>query len=134
MLENYFQEGMTPADKDIGKAVKDISTDVTEDKLELTFDIGPNEWIKEGVISRKYFMQDGQPTKCDGDKVVWLKEKPESILSKILDGGVGKEEVMMTFPLIGELINDMVPYSLQFYLGISAEDEVDENEIEEEYE
>jgi hypothetical protein len=56
--------------------------------MEITFEIGQNPWLKEGTFGRRYPMQEGQPTKVEGDKVSWLKKKPEnSILSKILDGG-----------------------------------------------
>lgn len=66
-------------------------------------------------------MEDGIPIKAEGDLVKWLKAKPEGLLPKILDGAHSQEELNSLFPLIGEIINDMVPYSLQFYLGIVEE-------------
>lgn len=100
--------------------------------MEIIFELGVNPWLKEGTFSRRYPMQDGQPVKVEGDKVTWLKKKPEGgVLSAILDGGQGAEELAITFPLVGEMINEMVPYSLQFFLGITDEaDELDE-EIDE---
>lgn len=87
-MENYFKEDLTVEDKEIAKAIVDISTDVTAKKMEIIFELGVNPWLKEGTFSRRYPMQDGQPVKVEGDKVTWLKKKPEGgVLSAILDGG-----------------------------------------------
>lgn len=87
-MENYFKEDLTVEDKEIAKAIVDISTDVTAEKMEIIFEFGVNPWLKEGTFSRRYPMQDGQPVKIEGDKVTWLKKKPEGgVLSAILDGG-----------------------------------------------
>lgn len=87
-MENYFKEDLTVEDKEIAKAIVDISTDVTAEKMEIIFELGVNPWLKEGTFSRRYPMQDGQPVKVEGDKVTWLKKKPEGgVLSAILDGG-----------------------------------------------
>ena len=75
---------MAPEDKEIAKAIVDISTDITAEKMELIFEIGDNSWLKAGTFHRKYAMQDGQPTKVEGEKVVWLQNKPDCVLSKIL--------------------------------------------------
>ena len=57
-----------------------------------------------------------------------MKPKPDCILAKILDGGQTKEEWDILFPLLGEIINDMVPYSMQYFLGVVEEvvEDIDE--------
>ena len=65
VLENFFQESFTEVDKEISKAINDISTNVTEEKLQLIIELGQNEWLKEGKIVRSIFMIDGQPAKAE---------------------------------------------------------------------
>ena len=131
VMQNFYEEDLAASDKEIGKAIQNISTDVTGDKFEVIFDIGKNEWLKAGKYSRRFLLQEGQPSKVEGDKVAWLQKKPIGILAKILDGDNSVEELQHTFPLVGELINDMVPYSLQFYMGVTVEDEDIELESDE---
>jgi hypothetical protein len=128
VLQNYFEEDLSPSDKEIGKAVLDISSAVVEDNVELAIEIGPNEWLKPGKFTRKFYTKDGQLTKVEGDKVTWLKKKEDGILTRILDGAQTPEELGTIFPIVGEIINDMVPYSLYSFLGITEE----ASELEEE--
>ena len=86
VMQNFFQEDLVAADKEIAVGIKDIATDITEDKLEIIFDIVSNEVVEAGKFSRRFLMEDGQVTKVEGDKVKWLKGKPESLLGQILDG------------------------------------------------
>ena len=47
-----------------------------------------------------------------------------------MDGGNTVEDTANAYPLIGEIVNDMIPYSLQFYLGMADEEEDDVIEID----
>ena len=61
--------------------------------------------------------QEGMPIKLEGDKIKWLKKRPEGVMVRMLDGGQGEEELMKLCGLFGEFINDLVPFSLQFFMG-----------------
>jgi hypothetical protein len=50
----------------------------------LSFEFGNNAWLGAGRITRTFILKDGLPVKIEGDKVNWLKPKPEGILSLIL--------------------------------------------------
>lgn len=52
------------------------------------------------------------------------------MIAKILDGGQAPEELQTIFPIVGEIINEMVPYSLQFYLGVTDEIEIEDDDDE----
>ena len=97
----------------------------------MIIELGQNEWLKEGKIVRSIFLIDGQPAKAESEGVSWLKKKPEGTLASIIDGGNSQEDVITTFPFIGEIVNDLIPYSLQFYLGVDEGEDVEEVDDEE---
>ena len=53
----------------------------------------------------------------EGSKVNWLKKQPEGILVSILKENLNPEELNDIFPVVGDIINEIVPYSLEFFLG-----------------
>ena len=65
---------------------------------------------------------EGQPTKAVTEGVEWKKKRPEGVMSRIIDGGRNQEEATAEVPLIGEIINEMIPYSLQFFMGVTEEE------------
>ena len=55
-------------------------------------------------------------------------------MASIIDGGNSQEEILTTFPFFGEIINDLIPYSLQFYLGVDDGEDVEEVDDDEDSE
>jgi len=71
-------------EKEIATAITDISTNVTASSLEFTFEIGTNEWLQAATINKRFILEDGIVTKCEGDNAKWLKPKPEGLLATLL--------------------------------------------------
>ena len=45
-MENFFPDELSPSDKEIAKAILDISSNITEERLELSVELTGNPWIK----------------------------------------------------------------------------------------
>lgn len=73
---NFYGEDLSLADREISTAINNISTNVLEDRLEITFEFAQNDWISSGKVTRKYILEEGLPKKIEGDKPNWLKSKP----------------------------------------------------------
>lgn len=46
VMENFFPDELSPSDKEIAKAILDISSNITEERLELSVELTGNPWIK----------------------------------------------------------------------------------------
>jgi hypothetical protein len=132
---NFYQEGLSLAEKEIATAIIDITTNVTTNSLEFTFEIGSNEWLQPGTITKRFLLDDGVVSKCEGDNAQWLKPKPEGLLASLLSQITDANELHAAYGLATDLINEIVPYSLEYFLGaievIEEDDYAEEEEREE---
>ena len=76
-----------------------------------------------GKYTRIYVVKDGIPYRTEGSKTIWLQKQPEGVLSMILRDNLKPDEVLNIFPNVGEIINEVVPYSLEYFLGVAQEQE-----------
>jgi hypothetical protein len=76
VLLNYYRDELSIADKEIAAAITDFSTKTTVDSIGVTVQIGANEWLEAATISKRFVIEDGLVTKCEGDSAKWLKPKP----------------------------------------------------------
>lgn len=113
---------MTSEDKEIAIALQDVSTNVFDDRFEITFDLAPNSILQEGIITRKFMLDNGNATKAWGDQAKWLKNVPEGIFGHLFTDSTNPEELGNLYATAGEIINEIVPYSLQFFLGATEEE------------
>ncbi len=123
---NFYQEGLSLAEKEIAAAIIDITTNVTTNSLEFTFEIGTNEWLQPGTITKRFLLEDGLVSKCEGDNAQWLKPKPEGLLASLLSQITDNNELQAAYGLATDLINEIVPYSLEYFLG--AIEDIDDDE------
>jgi hypothetical protein len=122
-LLSFYKDELTLPDKEIATAITEISTNVTKDTLELKFTIAQNEWLAATTITRRFVLEDGAATKTEGDHAKWLKSRPEGIFSIILSEAKTPEELTTAFSFASEFINEIVPYSLEYFLGITEGEE-----------
>ena len=87
VFENFFVDSITDPDREIAKAITDISSDISEDKMLVIIELKKNEWLQEGKLIRTFYTNEGQPGKAENQGVKWLKGKPEGIIAKLIDGG-----------------------------------------------
>ena len=96
---------MSVPEKEIAAAITDISTNVTATSLEFTFEIGTNEWLQAATINKRFILEDGIVTKCEGDNAKWLKPKPEGLLANLLSEFSGESGLHAAYGLASDLIN-----------------------------
>lgn len=114
---NFYQDALAISEKEIAAAITDISTNVTATSLEFTFEIGANEWLQAGTITKRFILEDGVVSKCEGDNAQWLKPKPEGLLASLLSQITDPNDLHTAYGLATDLINEIVPYSLEYFLG-----------------
>jgi hypothetical protein len=98
--------------------------------LEFTFEISASEWLKAGSITKRFILEEGIVTKCEGDNAKWLKPKPEGLLANLLSEITEPTGLNAAYGLASDLINEIVPYSIEYFLG--AIETVDEEDLAEE--
>ncbi len=54
---------MSTSDKEIATAIVDIQTNVTIEKLQLTFQLAANPWLAAGNYTKTFILKDGIPIK-----------------------------------------------------------------------
>ena len=126
---NFFGDDLTLVDKEIAAGVEDISTKVEANTFEVTIKLSKNPWLPEGTLTKQCTLnEEGLVAGTKGDKPEWLKEKHEGIFDILLQDSSTQVELGKTFQVMGDFINEIVPYSLQNFLGAVEEEEEDDDE------
>ncbi len=104
-----------------------MSSNVTTETLELTFTFAENTIIKKGKFTRKVTLDGPTPTGLDGDQVEWLGEQEEGFFSEIFTDSKELEKISLAFSHMSLLINEVIPFSLEYYLGMDGGDEEEDD-------
>lgn len=133
-LLNFYKDDLSLPDKEIAASILEVSTNTAVDTFEVVFQLGASEWLEAGTITKRFVIEEGLVSRCEGGVSKWLKPKPEgilvAILSQVTDGS--KAEINDNFALANDFITEIVPYSLEYFLGAhEGEDEEGEEEFEE---
>lgn len=122
VLLNFYSDGLTLPDKEIAAAITDITTDVTVEALQITLHFSKNEWIANSSITKRFVIENGEVSRVEGDITNWLKEKPQGLLPTLLmEHDAESKFLPSSFALVGDFINEMVPYSIEYFLGARDE-------------
>ena len=99
-------------DEKVLLSLESISTNVTTDSFEITFEFSESDITTEGIFVRRLTLANGQPISFDGD-VMKVKEPLNEGLFETINTNTTDPDILVTlFGMIGEIINEVVPYSL----------------------
>ena len=74
VLVSFYEAELSASDKEIAVSIKDISTNITNDALEIAFKFSDSEWLSACTIAKRFILQDGIASRVEGDNAKWLKE------------------------------------------------------------
>lgn len=70
------------------------------------------------------------PVSFEGSEPKWIsaEEKIDGvILSYLLTNNKSEDQLPIIFVFVGNVVNEIVPYSLEYYLGVVDEDDAQED-------
>lgn len=71
------------------------------------------------------------PVKFVGDEPKWISKETKMdgvIVGLLLNNTEDQDRLTNVFALVGSFVNELVPYSLEYYLGAVGDDEDDEED------
>ena len=80
----------------------------------------------EGVFHRRLVLDNGMPVSFEGEEAKWIsiEQRLEGIfVSYILSNTKTEEQLSTVFSIIGNLVNEIVPYSLEYFLGAVGQED-----------
>ncbi len=108
-----------------------MQTNITTNEIELVLTIEKNDYVSEGVFNRKLVLDNGMAISFEGNEPKWIssEEKVDGVIvSYILSNSNAQGQLSIVFAIIGNLVNEIVPYSLEYYLGAVDHDDEEEEE------
>lgn len=163
-IENSkLSEVITEEDRPALLALQDIRCEATTNNIQLWFDIRDNPSFGACVLRRELILDDGLPVESKGDLIDWKAGKcltfetktvankktgeKKQVLSDKKKASLfhffanhndqeeeGAEHLKIQAMIFNELVNEVVPYSLEYYMGVVENDDEFEGDIEGEIE
>ena len=115
---------MEEVDDKIFCHVTDISTNVTSETIEVHFTFKENDYVPSCTIKRMLKFDNGAAIGYTGDTIAPKQAFPEESLAHLVFTDAEEAKAVTDIlGLINYLANELVPYSLEFYLGGADVDE-----------
>ncbi len=114
----------------------DLQTNITTNEIELILIVEKNDFITQGTFHRKLVLDNGAALSFEGDEPQWIssEKKVDGVLaSYILANSKEEGHLTIAYAIVANIVNEIVPYSLEYYLGAidQEDDEADEEDEEE---
>lgn len=136
-MSNFYGEELNESDKQILAGIQNIQTNVTNETLELVFTFVENPIVRAGTYTRRLVLENANPVRYVGDEIVWASKREEGtkreegLMAQLLTTTETAEGASSILEVVSEFINEIVPYSLEYFLGaIGDEEEEEEEEME----
>ncbi len=132
VMRNYLgAEQMEQADQELAQAIQHIETASEEDYLEITLHFADNPWVQAGVVRRRFILNDGKVIGVEGERAT-LKQEGSGLLLSLLTSD-SREELEDNYMWAADFINEIVPYSIEYFLTTAESlKKLQENDEEEE--
>lgn len=105
----------------------DLQTNITTNEIELILTVEKNDIISEGVFHRRLVLDNGKVVSFEGDEPKWksTETKADGVLASYIFANTKETgQLNIAFAIVGNLVNEILPYSLEYYLGaVDQEDD-----------
>lgn len=144
-----LEELITDDDRNCLNALEDLKATASPTAMTVTFEFSENPYFAAGTFTREMVLSNGIPVECKGDLLKWKAgkslvepkkkgkntEQPESFF-KFFTNTKAEDEldvdlIQQQGMIFSEIVNDLVPWSLEYYLGL-VDNEDDEDMDDEE--